>query len=49
MFELEVLYYLAYALFAILGLVRDKLYFAFHFTEIAFRYPGMKKVGDSII
>ncbi len=42
--ELEVFYYIAYAAFAIAGVVLHPFYFVFHLSQILFRYPSLKNV-----
>ena len=40
----EILYYLAYALFAFLGVYGHKFFFCFHLSEIMIRYDILKNV-----
>ncbi|CAD8168125.1 unnamed protein product [Paramecium pentaurelia] len=46
--EVEVMYYIAYGLFAILGTFYHPLFFIFHLTEILFRYPTLKNIILSV-
>ncbi len=44
----DIVYYLAYAIFAILGSAIHPFFFAFHLTEILRRYPTLKNVIKAI-
>ena len=44
----DIVYYLAYAIFAVLGSAIHPFFFAFHLTEILRRYPTLKNVIKSI-
>ncbi|KRX08878.1 MIR motif [Pseudocohnilembus persalinus] len=46
--ELEVMYYLAYGVFAIFGVTLHPLFFTFHLTEILIRYPTLKNIINSV-
>lgn len=45
---MEVLYYIAFGTFAILGVVIHPFFFTFHLTEILIRYPTLKNVINSV-
>jgi len=45
----DIVYYLAYAIFAILGSAVHPFFFAFHLTEILRRYPTLKNVIKAIV
>ena len=44
----EILYYLAYAIFAFLGVNRHKFFFFFHLSEILIRYDILKNVIKAV-
>ena len=44
----EILYYLAYGVLAVIGTVVHPFFFAFHLTEILFRYPTLKNVIKAV-
>lgn len=46
--EVEVMYYVAYGVFAILGTFMHPFFFIFHLSEILFRYPTLKNVILSV-
>jgi inositol 1,4,5-triphosphate receptor type 1/inositol 1,4,5-triphosphate receptor type 3 len=46
--EIEVIYYLAYGIFAIIGTIKHPFFFAFHLTSILIRYPTLKNVIRSV-
>lgn len=43
-FNIDVMYYLAYGVFAIIGVVVHPFFFSFHLSEIFIRYPSLKNV-----
>ena len=46
--EIEVMYYVMYGIFAILGTIVHPFFFIFHLSEILFRYPTLKNVILSV-
>ncbi|EAR98945.2 MIR domain protein (macronuclear) [Tetrahymena thermophila SB210] len=46
--EIEVMYYIAYGVLAVLGTFYHPLFFTFHLTEILIRYPTLKNVIKSV-
>ena len=46
--EIEIIYYIAYGVFAYLGVSRHPFFFAFHMTEVLLIFPTLKNVIKSI-
>ena len=46
--DIEVIYYIAYGLLAVLGTFLHPFFFTFHLTEIIIRYPTLKNVLKSV-
>lgn len=44
----DVMYYLAYGVLAVMGVVIHPFFFTFHLTEIMLRYPSLKNVLKSV-
>jgi len=42
--DIEILYYLTYAILAVLGTTYNPFFFCFHLTEILLRFPDLKTV-----
>lgn len=46
--EVEMLYYVAYGVLAILGVLIHPFFYTFHLTEIMMRYPSLKNILMSV-
>lgn len=47
--NVHVLYHTLYMLFSVLGLVFHPFFFAYHLTEIVYRYPSLQNVIQSVV
>ena len=48
LWNIEILYYICYIIFSILGTIIHPFFFVFHLTEILFRYHTLKNVMKSV-
>ena len=46
--EIELLYFVAFGVFSILGVTVHPFFFAYHLTEVIIRYPTMKNIILSV-